>query len=279
MWMCRCADVQICKCADVSGNTKPATRTLFRFIYLLLLIVSPLLAFSDDATSALFKKGNTEYAGAHYKEAITSYQKLVDAGYRSVAVYFNLGNAYYKTGEIPSALLYYEKARKLSPGDEDIRINIQLANLKTTDKLDEAPEFFITKWWHGFILACSLGTLAVLSVLLILAGSGLLILYRFTSSVTIKKVSFYSAIALVFLGLFCIFIAGRQADYFESHREAIVFSGSVTIKSAPTLKSKDLFVLHDGTKVDVLEHNNDWVRIRMPNGNEGWINATDVREI
>ncbi|WP_419700688.1 tetratricopeptide repeat protein [Mucilaginibacter sp. NFX135] len=284
MRMCRYADVQMCgctnfRCADVSGNAKPATRTLLRIIYILLLIISPLLAFSDDATMALFKKGNAEYAKAQYPAAIASYQKLVDGGYRSVAIYFNLGNAYYKNGDIPSALLYYEKAHKLSPGDEDIRINIQLANLKTTDKLEATPEFFITKWWHGFILTCSLGTLAVLSVLLILGGALVLILYRFTSSVTIKKVSFYSAIALVFLGLVCIFIAGRQADYFDSHHEAIVFSGSVTIKSEPTLKSKDLFVLHDGTKVDILEHNADWVKIRLSNGNEGWISATDVREI
>src|SRR5882757_4527610 len=111
--------------------------------YLLLLIISPLLAFSDDGATALFKKGNDQYAKAQYKEAITSYQKLVDGGYQSTAVYFNLGNAYYKTDDIAAALLYYEKAHKLSPGDEDIRVNIQLANSKITDKQDDVPEFFI----------------------------------------------------------------------------------------------------------------------------------------
>jgi tetratricopeptide (TPR) repeat protein len=250
-----------------------------RIIYLLLLIVSPLLAFSNDDAAALFKKGNEQYAKAQYKEAITSYQKLVDGGYQSTAVYFNLGNAYYKTDDIAPALLYYEKAHKLSPGDEDIRVNIQLANLKTSDKLEETPEFFITKWWHAFILGASLSTLAVMSVLFFLAGSLVFILYRFTNSVSIKKISFYTAILLLFFGLATIFVAARQADYFESHRQAIVFSSSVTIKSAPSNTSKNLFVLHDGTKVEILQHSNDWVKIRLSNGNEGWISATDVKEI
>lgn len=246
---------------------------------LLLLVAWPFIALCDDAAMALFKKGNSEYAKAQYKEAIASYQKVVDGGYQSVAVYFNLGNAYYKTGDIASALLYYEKAHKLSPGDEDIRVNLQLANSKTTDKFDEAPEFFITKWWHAFILGFSLNTLAILSVLFILAASGIFILYRFAGSVSVKKASFYTALVVLFLGLAFIFVAGRQADYFESHRGAIVFSGSVTIKSEPANASKNLFVLHDGAKIEILEHNNDWIKIRLPNGNEGWINATDVKEI
>ena len=252
---------------------------LKRIIYLLLLIASPLLAFSNDDSAAPFKKGNEAYAKAHYKEAIAGYQKLVDGGYQSTAVYFNLGNAYYKTGDIASSLLYYEKAYKLSPGDEDIRFNIQLANSKTPDKVDEAPEFFVTKWWHGFILAFSANTLAVLSVLLIIIGSLTLILYRFTNSVIVKKVSFYSALVLLFLGLCTIFIAGRQVSYFDSHREAIIFSSSVNVKSAPVTTSKSIFVLHNGTKITFLEKNGDWMKIHLANGNEGWIGVNDVKEI
>lgn len=252
---------------------------LKRIIYLLLLIASPLLAFSSDDAAALFKKGNEQYAKAHFKEAAANYQKLVDGGYQSTSVYFNLGNAYYKTGDIASALLYYEKAHKLSPGDEDIRFNIQLANSKTSDKVEETPEFFVTKWWHGFILAFSVNALAVLSVLLLIVGSLVLILYRFSNSVIIKKVSFYSAIALLFLGICTIFIAGRQASYFDNHREAIIFNSSVTVKSSPTVASKAVFVLHEGTKIDLLEKTGDWMKIRLNNGNEGWISVNDAKEI
>lgn len=252
---------------------------LKRCIYLLLLIVSPLLAFSNNDATALFKKGNDLYQKTKYKEATAIYQKMVDDGYQSAALYFNLGNTYYKTGDIAPALLYYEKARKLSPGDEDIRVNIQLANSKTSDKIEEVPEFFIRKWWHGFLLAFSANMLAVLSVSLLLAASALLILYRFTGSVGIKKASFYLAIVLLVVGISAIFISGRQAYYFEAHHEAIIFSSSVTVKSAPATSSKNVFVLHEGTKVNILGNNNNWVKIRLANGNEGWIGTGDAKEI
>jgi len=252
---------------------------LKRCIYLLLLMVSPLLAFSNDDAAALFKKGNSQYQKAHYKEAAAIYQKLVDEGYHSTALYFNLGNSYYKTGDIAPAILYYEKARKLSPGDEDIKVNIQFANAKTVDKVEEIPEFFITKWWHSFILALPADTLAIISVLLVLAGFGLLILYRFTGSVTVKKASFYTALIMLIFGSCVAFIAGRQQRYFDAHHEAIIFTPSVTVKSAPSASSKNVFVLHEGTRISVLENNNNWIKIRLVNGSEGWITSGDAREI
>lgn len=252
---------------------------LKRLIYLLLLIVAPLLAHSDDAGQAAFKNANNLYQKANYKEAAATYQKMVDDGYQSAALYFNLGNAYYKTGDIAPALLYYEKARRLSPGDEDIRVNIQFANSKTTDKIEPAPEFFITKWWNGFILAFPANTLAVFSVLLFLAASGLFILYRFSGSVGVKKASFYSALVLVLLGIGTIFVSGRQAAYFEAHHDGIIFNSSVNVKNAPNTTAKNAFVLHEGTKVAILDKNSAWVKIKLANGNEGWVAASDVREI
>jgi tetratricopeptide (TPR) repeat protein len=252
---------------------------LKRLIYLLLLTAAPLLAFSDDTGLAMFKKGNNLYQKANYKEAAATYQKMVDDGYQSATLYFNLGNAYYKNGDIAPAILYYEKAHRLSPGDEDIRINIQFANSKTTDKIEAVPEFFITKWWTGFILAFSANTLAVFSVLLFLAASGLLILYRFSGSVGVKKGAFYSALILVLLGIGTIFISGRQAAYFEAHHDGIIFNSSVNVKNAPANTAKNAFVLHEGTKVNILDKNSAWVKIKLTNGNEGWVSAADLREI
>jgi tetratricopeptide (TPR) repeat protein len=252
---------------------------LKRLIYLLLLIVAPLLAFSDDAGPALFKKGNNLYQKANYKEAAATYQKMVDDGYQSASLYFNLGNAYYKNGDIAPALLYYEKAHRLSPGDEDIRINIQFANSKTTDKIEAAPEFFITKWWTGFILALPANTLAVFSVLLFIGASCLLILYRFSGSVMVKKISFYSAILLLLLSIGTVFISGRQAAYFDAHHDGIIFNSSVNVKNAPSNTAKNGFVLHEGTKVNILDKNASWIKIKLANGNEGWVGAADVREI
>lgn len=250
-----------------------------RFICLLICIAVPLISFGKVDAQSLFKKGNQLYAQGHYQQAADTYMQVISSGYVTAAVYFNMGNACYKNDEISSAILYYEKAHRLSPGDEDINFNIRLANLKTTDKIDEAPEFFLAKWWRGFILCLPLGTLAVLSIIFIMLGSGILIWYLFTRSVTVKKVSFYAAISLYIIGAVFIFMSNRQAAYFDNHRQAIIFKGTVTVKSAPAGASKPLFVIHEGTKVDMLQHNSGQIRIRLTNGSEGWIGEGDVKEI
>ncbi|MFI5139503.1 MAG: tetratricopeptide repeat protein [Sphingobacteriales bacterium] len=254
-------------------------KMLKRTLYLFIALVLPMLSFGNDSTQALFAKGNALYAKAQYKEALTAYQQILDDSYQSAAVYFNMGNASFKNDDIPSALLYYEKAHKLSPGDEDINFNIRFANLKTTDKIDEAPEFFLANWWKALILSLSLNSLSMLSILLILLASGVLIIYFFTNSVSIKKASFYCSITLFFLGVFTVFVAGMQLNYFSAHRQAIIFSSSVTVKNGPVEKSGNVFVLHDGTKVNILDTSNGWMKIRIGNGNEGWINASDVKDI
>lgn len=248
-------------------------------IYLLIAIVMPLLAHAANNPQSAFEKSNQQYAKGKYKEAIAGYRQILNAGYQSVPVYFNLGNASFKSGDIPSAIYYYEKAHKLSPGDDDVNFNIRFANLRTTDKIDVAPEFFLSKWWKGFILMFSGTALAVWSILFILLASTALIIYVFTYSITIKKVSFYSAIILFIAGLSSIFVGNRQLNYFDTHHQAIIFSGAVTVKSSPADAAKSLFVIHEGTKVDVLENSSNWTKIRLPNGNEGWIMATDAKEI
>lgn len=242
-------------------------------------LVLPMLSFGNDDVQALFTKGNSYYAKAQYKEALNTYQQILNDGYQSAAVYFNMGNASYKTDDIPSALLYYEKAHKLAPGNEDINVNIRFANLKTTDKIDEAPEFFLANWWKAVILSFSVSALSTFSILFLLLGSGVLIIYFFTNSVSIKKSSFYTSMLLFFLGVLTIFTAGMQISYFDGHRQAIIFSSSVVVKNGPVEKSGGVFVLHDGTKVNILDNSNGWLKIRLGNGNEGWIKATDVKEI
>src|ERR1700761_3639295 len=163
-----------------------------RLLYITLLFLLPLLTFGDDGQNALVEKGNALYNKAKYAEALKAYQQVADAGYQSAALYFNMGNASYKNGDIPSALLYYQKAQKLSPGDEDINFNIRFVNQHTTDKIDEASEFFLTRWWHAFILGFSVNALTVISILGFFFGSALLIVYFFANAVSIKKASFFA---------------------------------------------------------------------------------------
>lgn len=247
-------------------------------VVLLLLLSLPLISWSSDY-GIVYKKANEQYRKAQYQDAIKSYQQILDAGYKTATVYFNLGNAYFKLGDIPSALLYYEKAHKLAPGDEDINFNIYFANSKTTDKVEPEPEFFVTQWWHSCMLFFPLGTLSILSVLSFIAGSGLLILYLFTTTISLKKIAFYTGLLLIFSGFLFVFIANRQEHYFNDHHQAIIFSGSVSVKSGPGEQAAALFILHDGTKVTILDNNNSWIKVQLANGNEGWIHQSDFKEI
>ncbi len=245
---------------------------------LVLLLFVPLVLWASDY-SALYKKANESYKKGQYPQAISYYRQILDGGARSEAVYFNLGNAYFKSGDVPSALLYYEKAHKLAPSDEDVNFNIYFANSKTADKVEPAPEFFVTQWWHSVILFFPVRTFTTLSILFCIAGSALLVLYLFTRVIAVKKLSFYAGIFLFLSGLLCVFLAGRQQHYFNDHHQAIIFSGSVNVRSGPGDQAAVLFVLHDGTKVDILDDNNGWIKIELANGNQGWIMQSDTKEI
>lgn len=249
------------------------------FYFLLLLLTFPLISLGNDQQEKLFALGNQYYAKAKFNEAVKSYTQLMEEGYQSSALYYNLGNAYYKLDEIPSAILFYERAYKLNPGDEDIAVNLKFANMKIADKIEAVPEFFLAKWWKGFILFFPLKVLSVFAVVSLLAGFILLIVYLLSTVFMVKKVSFYSGIVFLVLGFVVMGLLQAQQNYFGESRQAIVFSGTVSVKSGPEKSLKTLFVVHEGLKVDIQQKENDWVKIVLPNGAIGWLELSAIRLI
>nr|WP_068892667.1 tetratricopeptide repeat protein [Pedobacter panaciterrae] len=253
---------------------------LNQFFYsFILLVISPLFLCAKGNPEVLFAKGNSQYVKAQYKEAVQSYQEVLKSGYKSAELYFNMGNAYYKMGEMAPAILYYEKAYKITPGDQEIHLNLQLANLKIADKIEVVPEFFLTKWWNSFVLFFSAQTLSVFAVIFLLSGFALLIIYLFAISVSIKKPAFYAGISLIVLGLLSVFVGSAQNGYLNNSSQAIVFNGTVNVKSGPDEKLKTLFVIHEGTKVTIKQNDDNWIKVELPNGNIGWIESVAVKEI
>ncbi len=250
-----------------------------RLLYLLLILLIPYLCYADSGADNMFGTANSLYAKRQFKQAQAAYLQLITSGYQSEALYYNMGNASYKAGDIASALLYYEKARKLSPGDEAINFNISLANSKTVDRADQAPELFLSRWWHSVLLATSGTALAVISLLLFLIASGSLILYLFAVSFKVKKYSFFTAVVLFITGIISIIIASGQASYFNAHKEAIVFESAAAIKNLPASGGPTVSEIHSGTKVRIISGNKNWLKIRLLNGHEGWIRANNVKEI
>ncbi|WP_316789938.1 tetratricopeptide repeat protein [Pedobacter frigoris] len=249
-------------------------------ICLLLLVLGfPLFSMGNNKAEDFFLKGNKEYAKADYEGALKTYQQLLDDGYESAEVYFNIGNSNYKLGNMPSAILNYEKAHKLNPGDEDIELNLQLANLKITDKIEPVPEFFLATWWRSIVLFFSVSLWSILGIVTITLGFLLLIVYLFALALPIKKSAFYTGICLIFIGVLSIIMSEIQQAYFSRHQEAIVFAGTVNVKSGPDASQKTLFVIHEGTKVSIKNKNQNWIEVELPNGNTGWITLSDVKEI
>jgi tetratricopeptide (TPR) repeat protein len=255
-------------------RSKRSIQTLFFWAAVML----PVLTFGSGKTDSLFNKANAYYAKAQYKLALADYQQIIAAGQHSAAIYFNMGNASYKIADLPSALLYYEKAHQLAPNDEDISANLRLANSKTRDKIEELPEFFMSRWWTSVYLSYPANTIAVISLICSFSGSAFLIIYFFAYRKAIKKTTFFISLIFFGLGLFSMFILSRQLNYFEQ-QYGIVFNSPVYVKSEPSEGSRSLVLIHEGLKVKILDVGQQWVKIRLANGSEGWIKGADLREI
>jgi tetratricopeptide (TPR) repeat protein len=227
----------------------------------------------------VLQKANTLYNAERYEEASSLYQQLVDSDIVSAKLYYNLGNAYYKNDQIPQAIYYYEKAKKWDPGNEDIIHNLEVANQKIVDKPELVPELFFESWWKAWLRFFSANQWAIISLILFNAIFLLASVFFLSRSVRSKKMSFYGGLIIAFISLFSFYFSYKSYEYAVSHDEAIVFSPSVVVKSSPNDKSVDLFVIHEGLKIKLIENEGDWSKIRIGNGKIGWIPKQDYRKI
>ena len=217
-----------------------------------------------DKASKLYKSGN-------YAEASMQYQNLVNDGKRSTALFFNLGNCYYKTGDYAKAILNYERAKKIAPADEDIEYNLKLANAKASDKIDPIPQLFYEKWWSIFITTFSPTEWSAFAIITLWIAVGIFLIYLFAKTVEKRKKSFYAATILFALSL-CLFTVARSSNrLIYNYSFAIIMDSSAYAKSAPDEKGTNLFLLHNGTKVEVIEEQEGWKKIKIANGNTGWM--------
>jgi len=227
----------------------------------------------------LVVKGNKAYSAGMFSQAIACYQDVLKRGAASAELYYNLGNAYYKSDDMPSAILYYEKAKKLRPNDSDINFNLSVANNKITDKIEEVPQLFIKRWYTTVFNLFSLDALAITSLILFAVFFILMSIFLFARPLWVRKLSFWCAIGLLVVSVCAFAIAQRKHYALLEQREAIVFTPAVTVKSSPDANSVDLFVVHEGAKVTILDTLGAWQEIRIGNGSEGWIKITDTRRI
>lgn len=250
-----------------------------KLAFILLILFSFSSSAQDEYYGTLLQQANEQYKQNNYDSALILFNEIERADLWSYNLFYNKGNAYFKNNQLPLAILYYEKAKKLKPNNADLKYNIKLANELITDKLEVIPEFFVTSQIKSVAGIMNSNYWAWLSVLMVFIASVLFGVYFISSSISLKKMFF-----LLFISTSGLFVASAVLGSIKMNLEtnqsgAIVFQASLTVKSEPSNNAIELFVLHEGTKVEILETSNDWIKISLPNGDIGWVNSSSIRII
>jgi len=242
------------------------------FSYIIIL----LCFFNASKANDLLLKAEKAYDSKKYKEAIEHYEVLLKEGFQSYQLYYNLGNAYYRNNQLGRAIYNYELARKLEPNDEDVRINLSKASAKTIDKIDSKENFFINAVKTNVLSSFTTNTWAWLTVLSLLLVCVLTFLFVVSNNKPVKQMAFVGSILLFFVFLITYFLGYSALNAKNNNKFAIILNKESKIVNEPNLTATTKFVLHEGTKIRLVEGNGDWVLIKLDNGNEGWVKRVEI---
>ena len=262
-------------------------------IIALLFAVIPVLAVAQDepemtslvADSASQAKvytlsdADSAYVQGDYLTAISIYESVIENQGTNATLYMNLGNCWFKRDEIAKAILYYERAYLIDPSDPDIRFNLELARTKTVDKVNPVNQLFIVVWFKKLLAALDVNSWAALTVILFAASILLIGVLLFSKKRGVRKISFSFSVFFLLLSILSFIFATTQKGNIRNRDTAIIMSPSVTVKSTPSSGGTDLFIIHEGRKVQILDSSmKEWVEIRLEDGNTGWV-PVNVMEI
>ena len=249
------------------------------FLHIVFLFLLTLQLNAGTAVDSLFIQANDNYAGGYYMQAIELYESVLAKGMESGELYFNFGNAYYKLKNYPKSILQYERALLFDPRNEDIKHNLAKARMYIIDKIDEIPEFVIKRWINSLITLLSSNTWAILSLFTFVLGIVFLLFYFLSYKLMLRRAGFYSGIIVLLLSLTMFFLSFRAKSLFISSNEAIIMTPTVTVKSSPRASGTDLFIVHEGTKILIIDSLETWYEIRLSDGKQGWLQQKDVEPI
>ena len=248
-----------------------------KIYFSLLFVFASVLAYGQETTKA---QADSAYINNDYANAVYLYEDILANQGESADIYYNLGHSYYKMDNIAKAILNYEKALMLNPGNGDIRFNLELAQSKTVDKVTPMSEVFLVTWMKSLTNTMSeqgWSKLAIASFILTLLG---LVLYFFSKKIAMKKIGFISALCLMLVCILANVFASSQKSKAQSHSSAIIMEPSVTVKSTPNEGGTELFILHEGRKVMIKDNTmREWKEIQLEDGNAGWVPASVIEII
>lgn len=243
----------------------------------LILLFACLSIYSNAQNDDLFKEGNTLYNQGKYSEAIDKYETILDSNEHSAELYFNLANSHYKLNNIAPSVYYFEKAKQLNPNDKDIENNLAFAQNMTVDAIDKVPEVGFSRVFNNLVNTFSANTWAKIAISGVLVFVILFLLYHFTSATSQKRMAFVISVLGLFVAGFSLIIAFQKSSLEKKNNPAIVFAQESRIKADPNKTSEEVFRLHEGTKVQVLESYENWYKIEISDKTTGWIVGEDLK--
>lgn len=259
-------------------KNKPAVTAM---VVALLALMSPVMQAEDTSyQDSLWKKAVCAYTGGQWQESLDAFKGIAATGVTSPVLYYNIGNAEYKSGNFSAAILNYERALKADPSFTDARYNLDLVNNLIQDKIDVVPEFILKTWCRKLCYLTDSDAWAVVSLIFLAAFGAMLVLFLMRRSPATRRVGFYVGILSLLLSLGCLGMAFWQKNSFLRADYAIIMKPVSAVKSSPSAESsKDLFVLHEGTKIQILDSVGEWNNISLSDGRQGWIKASDMEVI
>lgn len=247
-----------------------------KLLYFILLIALTVISTVSFADVPLQEKAEKFYADRNYKAAITSYDSILKTGLFSAKLYYNIGNAYYKNNELGKAIYYYELSHKLDPNNEDVKVNLAIANSKKIDEIESKENFFVTVVKSGIVNLLSNEAWAYLSIISLIVCLSMYFLFFVSTSSLIKRIGFFGSVIFLIIFVFAMIFGFTALKSKNKIKFAIIVSIETKVQAEPTISSPSKFNLHEGTKVKVIESNKEWTNIKLENGNEGWVKTMDV---
>ena len=269
--------------SSIDSNMKSVkTNTKAAYMIALLLIVLPFAASAQQTAyvDSLWNDANKAYTEGRWDDAVAGYDMISGMGLESAALYCNLGDAYYKASNIPMAILNYERALKLDPSYADAQYNLELLKNMIHDRIDPVPDFILTVWANDVCRLMDSNAWAVLFLIFLAITLAMILLFVLSPSVGGRRAGFFTAIATLILATSSLSFSLWQKNDYMKIDSAIVMRPVSAVKSSPSAESsQDLFVLHEGTKVKVLDQVGSWNNIELADGRQGWIPSSDIELI
>jgi tetratricopeptide (TPR) repeat protein len=251
-------------------------------LFFIFAILLPFFSLAENAdlnqARDLFEKGTEAYKAGDYESALTYFAEA-ESKSTGFAVNYNLGNTHFKLNNIKESILYYERALKYEPANEDVIYNLRLANDLIVDRIENLPKSKLNRWWRDFRYGMGPDGWGLIAIALAIAASVLLLIYSFRFRPGVRRFGFYGGLIAIGLMICAITLAQSAKNFRVNNISGVIFTDKVDVKSEPRTESLDILVLHAGTKVDIIDQEGDWYEIQIASGDRGWLKAETIEEI